>query len=110
MTMPPPSSLQERALNLVQVKQRGFYKVTRFSFQELTFFARVRDQTLQFAWFAGHVLTLVGSALYFLSVVMFRASSKAYTIAYVGALLSYGVVVYKTHGVSFFFINAKVSF
>ncbi|KAI8144460.1 hypothetical protein BJV82DRAFT_68836 [Fennellomyces sp. T-0311] len=70
--MPPPSSLQERVVTLVQ--------------------------TLQFAWFAGHVLTLIGSALYFLSVVMFRASSKPYTVAYFGALLSYGVVVYKTHG------------
>ncbi|KAI9484337.1 hypothetical protein BDB00DRAFT_775144 [Zychaea mexicana] len=71
-TPSPSSSLQDRILNLVQ--------------------------TLQFAWFAGHVLTLVGSALHFLSVVMFRSASKPYTIAYVGALISYGVVIYKTHG------------
>ncbi|KAG2217803.1 hypothetical protein INT45_005633 [Circinella minor] len=69
----PPSTLQERILNLVQ--------------------------TLQFAWFSGHVLTLIGSAIHLLSVLMFRSATKPYTIAYVGALISYGVVIYKSHGI-----------
>ncbi|KAI9316758.1 hypothetical protein BX666DRAFT_1946650 [Dichotomocladium elegans] len=73
--MAPPSSqtLQERALALVK--------------------------TLQFAWFAGHVLTLLGSAFHFLSVVTLRSASKPYSIAFLGAIVSYGVVIYKTHGV-----------
>ncbi|KAI9249188.1 hypothetical protein BDA99DRAFT_590232 [Phascolomyces articulosus] len=68
----PASSLQDRVVNLVQ--------------------------TLQFAWFFGHVLTLLGSALHLLSLVTFRSATKPYTIAYVGALISYGVVIYKSHG------------
>ncbi|KAL1928657.1 hypothetical protein VTP01DRAFT_2443, partial [Rhizomucor pusillus] len=56
-------------------------------------------KTQQFAWFVGHSLTLLGSALYFLSFILFRPSVTAYKTAYVGAIGSYGVVIYKTHGV-----------
>ncbi|SAM03605.1 hypothetical protein [Absidia glauca] len=52
-------------------------------------------QSLQFPWFVGHVLTLLGSFFYILS---FFSNAKAYKIAYLGALVSYGVVIYKTHG------------
>ncbi|KAI8342512.1 hypothetical protein BC941DRAFT_413021 [Chlamydoabsidia padenii] len=52
-------------------------------------------QSLQFPWFVGHVLTLLGSLFYILS---FFSNAKAYKIAYLGALVSYGVVIYKTHG------------
>ncbi|CDS13822.1 hypothetical protein LRAMOSA05996 [Lichtheimia ramosa] len=54
-------------------------------------------QTLQFAWFTGHFLTLLGTAFHLLSVVTFRTWVVPYRFAYVGALLSYGVVVSKTH-------------
>ncbi|KAL0083295.1 hypothetical protein F4703DRAFT_1861379 [Phycomyces blakesleeanus] len=55
-------------------------------------------KTLQFAWFIGHVLTLFGSVFYVLSLIIFRSSIFAYTLAYAGALVSYAVVLYKTYG------------
>ncbi|CDS02767.1 hypothetical protein LRAMOSA00171 [Lichtheimia ramosa] len=55
-------------------------------------------QTLQFAWFVGHLFTLLGTSLHLLSVVTFQSASKPYSLAYLGALVSYGVVIYKTHG------------
>lgn len=57
------------------------------------------QQTLQFAWFMGHFLTLLGTAFHVLSIVTFRTWVVPYRFAYVGALLSYGVVVSKTHKV-----------
>ncbi|ORZ09497.1 hypothetical protein BCR42DRAFT_358728 [Absidia repens] len=56
-------------------------------------------QSLQFSWFVGHVLTLLGTFFYVISVITFNASPKPYKIAYLGALVSYGVVIYKTHGI-----------
>ncbi|KAI8090003.1 uncharacterized protein BX664DRAFT_146794 [Halteromyces radiatus] len=56
-------------------------------------------QSLQFSWFVGHVLTLIGTFVYALSYITFRANVKPYKIAYLGALVSYGVVIYKTHGI-----------
>ncbi|KAG1089984.1 hypothetical protein G6F42_019823 [Rhizopus arrhizus] len=55
-------------------------------------------KTLQFAWFSGHVLTLLGTVLYAITVALFRANTYFYKLAYFGALLSYGVVIYKSHG------------
>ncbi|ORZ15097.1 hypothetical protein BCR42DRAFT_416401 [Absidia repens] len=55
-------------------------------------------QSLQFSWFVGHVLTLLGTLFYILSYIAMRAAVKPYKIAYLGALVSYGVVIYKTHG------------
>ncbi|GAA5804498.1 hypothetical protein EDC94DRAFT_624434 [Helicostylum pulchrum] len=55
-------------------------------------------QTLQFAWFTGHVLTLLGTLTYLLTVALFRSNTLLYKTAYFGALLSYGVVIYKSHG------------
>ncbi|KAI8083362.1 uncharacterized protein B0P05DRAFT_467831 [Gilbertella persicaria] len=72
MAPPATASFQERALALVK--------------------------TLQFAWFFGHVLTLYGTLTYTLSVLLFRSNSSFYKIAYLGALVSYGVVIYKSHG------------
>ncbi|KAI8064378.1 hypothetical protein BC940DRAFT_96284 [Gongronella butleri] len=55
-------------------------------------------QSLQFSWFVGHILTLVGTLFYAISLVTFHPSAKPYKIAYLGASVSYGVVIYKTHG------------
>ncbi|KAI7900636.1 uncharacterized protein BX663DRAFT_517094 [Cokeromyces recurvatus] len=55
-------------------------------------------KTLQFVWFSGHVLTILGSFLYALTLILFRANRYYYKMAYFGALLSYGVVIYKSHG------------
>ncbi|KAI8375598.1 hypothetical protein EDC96DRAFT_495866 [Choanephora cucurbitarum] len=72
MAPPSTSSFQERALALVK--------------------------TLQFAWFFGHVFTLFGTLTYALSVLLFRSNTFFYRLAYLGALVSYGVVIYKSHG------------
>ena len=56
-------------------------------------------QTLQFAWFAGHVTLLLASVRYTLSYLTFHASSKwaifSYRTAFVAAAATYGIVVYK---------------
>ncbi|KAI7869178.1 hypothetical protein BDF14DRAFT_1723342 [Spinellus fusiger] len=56
-------------------------------------------KNLQFLWFVGHVFTLFGAFSYVLSTLTFGSSTKGYTAAYIGALISYGVVIYKSHGI-----------
>lgn len=76
MAPPPPANLplQERMLQLVQ--------------------------TLQFAWFAGHVTLLLSSVRYALSYMTFHANSKwatfSYRTAFVAAAATYGIVVFKS--------------
>ncbi|KAL2827703.1 hypothetical protein BJY01DRAFT_228932 [Aspergillus pseudoustus] len=58
-------------------------------------------QTLQFAWFIGHV-TLLGAVFrYILSYVTFNyysgAAQVSYRLAFVSAAATYGIVVYKGH-------------
>ncbi|KAL4803216.1 hypothetical protein BDV18DRAFT_44704 [Aspergillus unguis] len=58
-------------------------------------------QTLQFAWFIGHV-TLLGSVFrYLLSYVTFNyysgAAQVSYRLAFISAAATYGIVVYKGH-------------
>ncbi|KAG1460650.1 hypothetical protein G6F46_002839 [Rhizopus delemar] len=73
MAPPASTSLQERLLALVK--------------------------TLQFAWFFGHVSTIFGTLLYALSIFTFNSNTLLYKQAYFGAMLSYGVVLYKSHGI-----------
>lgn len=58
-------------------------------------------QTLQFAWFAGHVTLLLAAARYGLSYITFNFSSKwaafSYRTAFVSACVTYGIVVYKAY-------------
>ncbi|KAF2154246.1 hypothetical protein K461DRAFT_285675 [Myriangium duriaei CBS 260.36] len=77
MAPPPPTqgaSLQQRLLQLAQ--------------------------TLQFAWFAGHVTLLLCTTRYVLSYITFNAASKwarfSYRTAFVAAGVTYGIVVYKS--------------
>lgn len=54
----------------------------------------------QFTWWLGHCAVLFCSFFYFYYWITFRPSEGAsyYYTAYLGAMLSYGVVVYKTFG------------
>ncbi|KAL3469969.1 hypothetical protein BJX99DRAFT_240323 [Aspergillus californicus] len=58
-------------------------------------------QTLQFAWFVGHVTLLGSVSRYFLSYVTFNYYSNAaqvsYRLAFISAAVTYGIVVYKGH-------------
>ncbi|KAI9372927.1 hypothetical protein BJX61DRAFT_410447 [Aspergillus egyptiacus] len=58
-------------------------------------------QTLQFAWFMGHVTLLGCVCRYFLSYLSFNYYSNAaqisYRLAFISAAATYGIVVYKGH-------------
>lgn len=58
-------------------------------------------QTLQFAWFAGHVTLLLASLRYGLSYITFNYSSKwatfTYRLGFLSACVTYGIVVYKAY-------------
>jgi hypothetical protein len=56
-------------------------------------------QTLQFAWFCGHVSLLLCSIRYGLSYITFNYYSRwarfSYRTAFLSAAVTYGIVVYK---------------
>lgn len=56
-------------------------------------------QTLQFAWFVGHVTLLLSALRYGLSYIFFNYYSKmarfSYRLAFISAAVTYGIVVYK---------------
>jgi len=56
-------------------------------------------QTLQFAWFVGHVSLLLCTVRYSLSYLTFNYNSRmaafTYRTAFVSAAVTYGIVVYK---------------
>lgn len=56
-------------------------------------------QTLQFAWFGGHVFLLLATLRYSLSYITFNTGSRwaafSYRVAFISATLTYGIVVYK---------------
>jgi hypothetical protein len=58
-------------------------------------------QTLQFAWFAGHVTLLLATLRYSLSYITFNYSSRwasfSYRVAFLSACVTYGIVVYKAY-------------
>ncbi len=58
-------------------------------------------QTLQFAWFIGHVTLLLAAARYGLSYLTFNYYSKwakfSYRTAFIAAAVTYGIVVYKAY-------------
>lgn len=58
-------------------------------------------QTLQFAWFAGHVFLLIFALRYGLSYLTFNYYSRwaqfSYRTCFVAAALTYGIVVYKAY-------------
>ena len=58
-------------------------------------------QTLQFAWFAGHVTLLLAALRYGLSYMTFNYNSKwaafSYRTGFVSACVTYGIVVYKAY-------------
>ncbi|PYH48779.1 uncharacterized protein BP01DRAFT_353087 [Aspergillus saccharolyticus JOP 1030-1] len=58
-------------------------------------------QTLQFAWFVGHVTLLLSVLRYFVSYITFNYYSNSaqvsYRLAFLSAAATYGIVVYKGH-------------
>ena len=58
-------------------------------------------QTLQFAWFSGHVTLLLATLRYSLSYITFnyysRWASFSYRVAFLSACVTYGIVVYKAY-------------
>ncbi|KAJ9248765.1 hypothetical protein DTO195F2_8718 [Paecilomyces variotii] len=58
-------------------------------------------QTLQFAWFVGHMTLLLSVLRYFLSYITFNYYSRwamfSYRTAFLAAALTYGIVVYKQY-------------
>lgn len=58
-------------------------------------------QTLQFAWFAGHVTLLLATLRYGLSYITFNYYSRwalfSYRVAFLSACVTYGIVVYKAY-------------
>lgn len=56
-------------------------------------------QTLQFAWFVGHVSLLLCAIRYGLSYITFHPNSKwamfSYRISFIAAAATYGIVVFK---------------
>ncbi|PWA00537.1 hypothetical protein BB558_003438 [Smittium angustum] len=55
-------------------------------------------KTAQFSWWIGHVLTLFFGSLYFMKFMFSPSSAKYYSFAYIGAIISYGISIYKTYG------------
>lgn len=57
-------------------------------------------QTLQFAWFVGHVTLLFCAARYALSYITFHYYTKwarfSYRTAFIAAAATYGIVVFKS--------------
>jgi hypothetical protein len=58
-------------------------------------------QTLQFAWFAGHVSLLIATLRYGLSYITFNTASRwagfSYRVSFLSACVTYGIVVYKAY-------------
>ena len=58
-------------------------------------------QTLQFAWFVGHVTLLLSTLRYGLSYITFNFASRwarfSYRTAFLSAAVTYGIVVYKAY-------------
>lgn len=77
-----------------QLQASQHHHLTRFQM------ARQIAPTPHLIWAAGHFLTFFCGLRYIISAVTLRgASSRWYTVAYLGALVSYGVVVYNRFGV-----------
>ncbi|PIA13476.1 hypothetical protein COEREDRAFT_83445 [Coemansia reversa NRRL 1564] len=56
-------------------------------------------KTAQFYWWLGHVIVLVCGTLYYLKRPFgWQVANWYYTKAYMGALMSYTIVIYKTYG------------
>ncbi|CAG8464157.1 3631_t:CDS:2 [Paraglomus occultum] len=57
-------------------------------------------QHFQFFWWIGHCTVVISTVAYFVNFVLWRSEEAAwwYYWAYRGAILSYGIVVYKSYG------------
>lgn len=66
--------------------------------------ARPVASTPHLVWAAGHALTLAAGLRFLIGTLTFSSANLNmwYSLAYLGAVVSYGVVVYKSFGVSTF--------
>ncbi|TPX34302.1 hypothetical protein SmJEL517_g03033 [Synchytrium microbalum] len=55
--------------------------------------------TAQFLWFAGHLTTVVQALSYLVVYRLSAEGARSYSRAYMGTLLSYGIILYKAHGI-----------
>ncbi|CCX07598.1 hypothetical protein FPQ18DRAFT_283334 [Pyronema domesticum] len=62
-------------------------------------------QTLQFAWFVGHLTLLITTLRYTIAILKFSANTTganiAYRLAFLSAAATYGIVVYKAYRARF---------
>ncbi|SCZ92429.1 BZ3500_MvSof-1268-A1-R1_Chr5-2g07848 [Microbotryum saponariae] len=52
-----------------------------------------------YAWAGGHALVLAGTIYTLIGLVTFQSRSKSYYLSYLGAIVSWGIVVYKSLGI-----------
>ncbi|KAI8990167.1 hypothetical protein BDB01DRAFT_833193 [Pilobolus umbonatus] len=57
-------------------------------------------QEKQFYWWIGHVIVVFNGLFYFSSVLSLNSNPIYYRIAYLGAILSYAVVIYNSIGLN----------
>jgi hypothetical protein len=64
--------------------------------------ARPVASTPHLVWAAGHFLTFIAGLRFLIGTFLFSSAAlgRWYSVAYLGAVVSYGVVVYKSFGVS----------
>ncbi|KAI8084018.1 uncharacterized protein B0P05DRAFT_535858 [Gilbertella persicaria] len=62
-------------------------------------------QQRQFYWWLGHVCVFFNGLVYFSSVLSFHPNTACYKRAYLGALVSYAIVIYNSIGVTHTSLN-----
>ncbi|KAM0749625.1 hypothetical protein T439DRAFT_326505 [Meredithblackwellia eburnea MCA 4105] len=60
--------------------------------------ANTRTSYPHYAWAFGHFLVLLGTAYTLIGMLTWYSRPKAYRLSYTGAILSWGIVVYKSLG------------
>ncbi|KAI9481259.1 MAG: hypothetical protein EXX96DRAFT_566031 [Benjaminiella poitrasii] len=54
-------------------------------------------KNLHFIWFVGQFLVFVNGIIFFLSMALFHSLGLFYRVAYLGVLISYGIVLYNSY-------------
>lgn len=94
--MTEPVSIQSKLSELFQVSQWPLSVIIIIIFILTTF----SPQQRQFYWWLGHVCVVCNGLIYFSSVLSLNANVSYYKRAFLGALLSYAVVIYNSIGVT----------
>ncbi|KAI8076390.1 uncharacterized protein B0P05DRAFT_545682 [Gilbertella persicaria] len=59
--------------------------------------AKLEFKSLHFGWFAGHVWVVLNTTVFLLSSLFFHPLSLFYRSAYLGIVVSYGIVIYNSY-------------